>query len=1140
MSRDELSISDGGDVSGSQDAEVARVLDAYLADLEAGRAADPARLLAEHPAIASQLRDCLEVMHLAERVAEVGGAAPDDQGEAHFGPELGDYRIVRQVGRGGMGIVYEAEQQSLRRRVALKVLPLAAAIDPRQLRRFQVEAQAAAQLHHTNIVPVYAVGCERGVHYYAMQYIEGKSLAELIRELRQLECRDPVDKAPTEVPTNDQDLAGMLASGQLAPAVHDDPPGPIGERVAEGRVRGSSSPAGDPLIRPSGTFSPGGRRGQSSSSDSTHTSAYFRTVANLGIQAAEALEHAHQEGVVHRDIKPANLMVDVKGHLWITDFGLARLQNDSGLTLSGDLVGTIRYMSPEQAIGQRAVVDPRTDLYSLGVTLYEMLTLEPAFDGRDRREVLRRIIEEDPRPLRAINPSVPRELETILQKATAKEPASRYLRAQELADDLRRFLEHRPIRARRPSLPELAAKWARRHAALVGSALVFLVMAVIGFALATLLIWREQAQTRRAYQAEAQLRRRARKAVDEMYGQVAQQLLTQKPDMAKVRREFLERALAYYRDFAVENEADPESRREAAQALRRIANIERQLGHYPESEAAYRQAIPLLEDLADHHPDEPIYRDDLVFCFERLGFALSDTGRLREGESAFRTGLRLAERLAVDFPRQPRYQRRVSELCTNLSTLLYKSGQIQEVEVLLRRARDIKARLVETDLQEARDRGGLVLCNSNLGEVHWEMGRRYEAEQEFRGALRLYQEVSTEDSGNRLDGHTLAAVYMGLGEVLLYFGNLPEAEEAIRSALAIEEKLISDFPNIFWYSALSGRASERLGRILKAAGRWKEAEQALRRGLAIAEKLVDDLPSRADGLPELAHAAAGLGELLWEIGKTAEAREYFRRARDVSERMLAIAPNSAESRLDLSGLLADCPDPRLRDPARAVELARKAVDQSPHLVDAWDALGVALYRAGAAKEAIPPLKRSVEMTSGGGVRTWFFLAMALGKAGETDQARPWWDKATDWMAKKCPKDPGLLRLRAETAALLGLKDTPVIAMPVQPWLPREGVSTTLVFVQPDCNPGENGMSGEFDDPMRRPEAVAMPNEPAPADDDDPVIEAYKKDVDRTLLRENLKLTVEERFAKFGRFWEFAEELREAGRRARQTESGHGA
>src|SRR5262249_45627915 len=195
------------------------------------------------------------------------------------------------------------------------------------------------------------------------------------------------------------------------------------------------------------------------------------------------------------DIKPANVMVDVKGHLWITDFGLARLQNDSGLTLSGDLVGTIRYMSSEQAIGQRAGVDQRTDIYALGVTLYELVALEPAFDGQDRREVLRRIVEDEPRSLRALNPAVPRELETIIRKATAKETESRYMAAQDLTDDLRRFLEHKPIRARRPTLIERAAKWARRHATAVVTAMIVLAVATTGLAIAYVRVRREQAKT---------------------------------------------------------------------------------------------------------------------------------------------------------------------------------------------------------------------------------------------------------------------------------------------------------------------------------------------------------------------------------------------------------------------------------------------------------------------------------------------------------------------------------------------------------------------------------------------------------------------------------------------------------------------
>ncbi len=174
-------------------------------------------------------------------------------------------------------------------------------------------------------------------------------------------------------------------------------------------------------------------------------------MANLGRQTAEALEHAHTVGVIHRDVKPANLLVDQQGKIWITDFGLAQFHAEAGLTRTGDMMGTLRYMSPEQAIGNRVVLDHRTDIYSLGVTLYELLTLEPVFAGSDRADLLRRIIEDEPRSMHALEPAIPVELETIVLKALAKTPAERYATAQELADDLQRFLNDEPIRARRPT-----------------------------------------------------------------------------------------------------------------------------------------------------------------------------------------------------------------------------------------------------------------------------------------------------------------------------------------------------------------------------------------------------------------------------------------------------------------------------------------------------------------------------------------------------------------------------------------------------------------------------------------------------------------------------------------------------------------
>jgi tetratricopeptide (TPR) repeat protein len=419
---------------------VARVVDDFLERQKRGEQPDPGEYAARHPEAATVLREVLAALQIVGLSSAASRARDRVTTGAETAPAgtLGDFRIVREIGRGGMGVVYEAEQISLSRRVALKILPFAAALDPRQLRRFKNEAHAAAQLQHQSIVPVYYVGCERGVHFYAMQYIDGQTLATFIRELQQ-NVEGPI--------TNDQRMTDNESQSTKAQ---------VPEADAQTTIRHSTL---DLL-----------------SSLGLGHSSFFRTVARLGMEAALALEHAHQQGIVHRDIKPANLLLEWRAGgvnppvLWLTDFGLARLQNETSLTVSGDLVGTLRYMSPEQALGHPASVDHRTDIYSLGATLYELVSLCPAHGGRDRQEVLRQIASEDPYPLRRHNPAVPVELDTIIQKAMEKDALARYATARELADDLGRFLEDKPIRARPPSRLEQARKWARRHQPVVWSA----------------------------------------------------------------------------------------------------------------------------------------------------------------------------------------------------------------------------------------------------------------------------------------------------------------------------------------------------------------------------------------------------------------------------------------------------------------------------------------------------------------------------------------------------------------------------------------------------------------------------------------------------------------------------------------------
>ena len=300
---------------------------------------------------------------------------------------LGGFRVLREVGRGGMGVVFEAEEVALGRRVALKVLPRSALLSKRRLDRFKREAGTAANLHHTNIVPVYSVGEDQGLHFYAMQLIDGVGLDVVVREFSQHGRTTWVDPTP-------------------------------------------------------GTLS------------------WFRLVAEMGMQVAGALGYAHSRGTLHRDIKPANLLVDRDGNIWITDFGIAKAVGQSTLTGSGDIVGTLQYIPPEQSEG---VHDARGDVYSLGLTLYELITQTRAFVGDSPAALLKEMDRGAAIPPSRIVQGVPRDLETIVLKAMSRTPEHRYETSWALEDDLRRFLDGRAILARPVSAFGQAWRWCRRN-----------------------------------------------------------------------------------------------------------------------------------------------------------------------------------------------------------------------------------------------------------------------------------------------------------------------------------------------------------------------------------------------------------------------------------------------------------------------------------------------------------------------------------------------------------------------------------------------------------------------------------------------------------------------------------------------------
>ena len=434
-----------------------------------------------HPDLAEQIRDLFPALLMMERVRPVSDDFPG-LGEVPASIEdikldrLGDFRILREVGRGGMGIVYEAEQISLGRHVALKVLPKHSLLDSRYVRRFQNEARAAARLHHTNIVPVFGVGQHEGYHYYIMQFIQGVGLDEVLSELRMI--RRPGGKTIANGATTagraSQHQPAMSVAESLMADVRPIAKQELGfgdrdpndgssrdDRPTERTEEWHSSTSGNGLNRSSVNASAHSLTGGHSSHRSDHRdSAYWKSIARLGAQVADALEYAHNHGILHRDIKPANLLLDGQGTVWVTDFGLARGDESEGITRSGDIIGTMRYMSPEQLEGK---ADARSDIYSLGVTLYELLTLTAPHDADDRARLMRQIVESTPRRPRAIDGRVPVDLETVVLKAISKSPAERYQQSAALAADLRRFLDDRPIEARRITSGERAIRWCRRN-----------------------------------------------------------------------------------------------------------------------------------------------------------------------------------------------------------------------------------------------------------------------------------------------------------------------------------------------------------------------------------------------------------------------------------------------------------------------------------------------------------------------------------------------------------------------------------------------------------------------------------------------------------------------------------------------------
>lgn len=869
-------MSEAAAANDSLESLVGQVADEFLLRQQRGENPDIEEYAARHPDAAPLLRAVLASLRLIDP-----SASP--RAEERRTETLGDFRLLREIGRGGMGIVYEAEQIALQRRVALKVLPSAVTLDERRLQRFKIEAQAAAQLNHPNIVPVYAIGCEHGLHYYAMQLIDGKTLSAILEE----ESGGAKAKA---------------ASSELDTTV-----------VETRRV--------------------------------PHRADYFRRIGEIGAQAANALDHAHQAGIIHRDIKPSNLLLDANGKVWIADFGLAHCQSEATLTLSGDLIGTLRYMSPEQARGGRTPLDPRADVYSLGATLYELLTLRPAVDGHDREEILSKIANEEPIAPRRHNKAIPRELEIIVQTALAKAPQERYATAQDFADDLRRFLEDRPLRARPPSIGQRLRKWGKRHRSLtatVGVLLICFLLLAGGF-----LAWLQQRRTvavraatvhldraellqeqgrwpearaaltraeeRLSEEGPEPLRQRVQRLLDDLDWVVdLDAARLQATDIGTgLRVDFAASDRAYRRAFA-QRQLDVEGGdvEEVAQRIQALAIREalvQALDHWAfvKDQLQPGSSKPLL-NVARRIDDEP-WRQQLRTprlwndrrALEQLA---GEPAALKQptinlvilalhldAQGASATAERLLRRVQANRPEEFWINLMLANLLASVRT--GNSGSWGEAVGFYRAA------LVQ--------RPNSAAVSMNFGVVLALLNRHVEAEQAFRKVLELRGDY--------------APAYNNLGSALAGQQRWSEAEQACRRAIALQ----SDY----------SEAHHNLGNILMSQGKTAEAERELRQALA-----------QNENNPQ---AHQSLGGLLGRQGKLPEAEKHFRA-------VIALQPNNAAAHANL-GLA--CQQQGKLDEAEKAQ--RRAIALQPNYAEAWFNLANVFLQRKKLKEAEDALRRAL-------------------------------------------------------------------------------------------------------------------------------------------------------------------------------------
>lgn len=877
---------------------------------------------------------------------------------------LGQYDLLAEIARGGMGVVYKARHQRLNRIVALKMILAGQLASQEEIKRFYAEAQAAAQLDHPGIVPVYEVGEQGQQYFYSMAFVDGPSLAEILRD----------------GPLPGRDAAQVMR--QVAEAVH--------HAHLKGVVHRDLKPA----------------------------NILMWTDALAGERPDDDAELATPD--VRKRIRPS-------AKPKVTDFGLAkrvscaaRCETADELTATGQVLGTPSYMPPEQATGRTRVIGPSADIYALGAVLYALLTGRPPHQAATVLDTLLQVIDKEPVSPRQLNPDISRDLETICLRCLQKRPSDRYASAQEAAEELSRFLAGEPIQARPIGHVAHTVRWCRRHplpTALITTVALLLVTLSVGGPLVAVQqaqLAAQQArfsrtlqgkndQLKRAHdetesrrQSEQQARGQAMEALRSLTDDIVEQRLASQLQLTDEDRDFLRRILAHWESFASETGDSIESRSIRAEGWFRVGQVQHRLGELTQAERSYREAAGLAEKLATEFPELPEFQHERAMSESRLGMLLLSRGDLIEAEALLRSALAIWNKLSIDSPTEAEFDHEAAVVLGHLANQWTSSGRLADAEAAYQEALERHQRLVGEFPDEQRYWLELATCHASRSKLLRKTGRLIDAESALRQALDVHVKLADKNPKSPLYPRRLAGIQIEFAQLLADFGRLPEAEGTYRQALANLQQLADDFPVQPEFREDLAVNQKSLADILREHGRLGESEQTYRSSLQVFERLVHDYPARPQFRENLAIAWQSLGVLLAATGRLAEAEETWRTTLDILK--------------ELTDEFPDDPDYRSTSAAALNNIAF-VMRATGRLAEAEKMYRDALrLRKGLANELPTVTEYRQELAS-----NFSNLAVVLGETGKTAESDDLWREALDVQRQLVEDVPTLPGLRLDHA-----------------------------------------------------------------------------------------------------------------------------